>query len=78
MPAQRAEDQTPFTRFPSCSERFPTVGEQGVVVVGFVCEALGVWVVTVSWERRVVDHGAFEVEAAVAEVEDEVDVLLFG
>ena len=28
-------------------------------------------------ERRVVDHGAFEVEAAVAEVEDEVDVLLF-
>ena len=44
----------------------PAEGEHFVVVVGFAGEFSGVWVVAVRGDGRVMDHGGFEVEAAVA------------
>ena len=72
LPAQGAEDETPFAGALRAGDGGAALGVHGGVGVVFVGEASGVGVVAVGGQGGVVDHDGFEVEAAVAEVEDEV------
>lgn len=73
LAAQRAEDDAPFAG--GARGRDGGVAERVhfSVGVGFAREFARVGVVAVGGQVRVVDHGRFEMEAPVAEVEEEVD-----
>ena len=72
LTAERAENETPLARPAGTSNGGTAERLHLVVGVSLACEAARVRVIAVSRDSRVVDHDALEVEAAVAEVEDEV------
>jgi len=72
LAAQRAEDQAPGVRLAGGQDGGAAQGVQRVVGVGFMREAARVRVVAVGGQAGVRDHGRLEVEAAIAEVEQEV------
>ena len=66
LSTERAEDKAPALLRLACGgQGFGTVGEESRVVVSFVREAAGVWVVAVGRDGGIVDHCAFEMETAV-------------
>lgn len=73
LAAERAEDEAPFAGGFSAGDGVAAEGVHFVVVVGFAGQGARVRVVAVGGDGGVVDHGGFEVEAAVAEVEEDVD-----
>ena len=72
LAAQRAEDQAPGARLAGGQDGGAAQGVQRVVGVGLVRKTARVRVVAVGGQAGVRDHGGLEVEAAVAEVEQEV------
>lgn len=76
LASQRAENQAPALRLARRLHRLPTDRLHLIVLVLFAGELARVRVVAVRGDGRVVNHDALEVEAAVAEVQDEVDVVL--
>ena len=73
LAAQGAEDEPPLARALGRGDGGAAEGLHLVVAVGLAGELPGVRVVAVGRDGGVVDHDALEVEAAVAEVEDQVD-----
>ena len=78
LSAQRAEDEPPSTCFACACESIGAIRQECGVVVGLVGEATRIRIVSVGGDGRVVDHGALEVKATVAEVQDEIDGLFLG
>ena len=73
LSTERAEDNAPLARGLGCGDCVPTDRVHLFVLVALAGQGPRVRIVSVGWDGRVVDHGGFEVEAAVAEVEDCVD-----
>ena len=73
LAAQRAENQAPGFRGAGGGDGGAPRRLHRGVRVALACQFARIRVVPVGGQRGVVDHGGFEVEAAVAEVEEEVD-----
>ena len=70
LAAERAEDEAPFLGGAGGGDGRVPLRLHFVVAVAFAREFARVRVVAVGGDAGVMDHGRFEVEAAVAEVED--------
>lgn len=73
LAAERAEDEPPFLGLLGRGDGGAAYRLHLVMLVRLAGEFAGVRVVAIRGDRGVVDHDALEVEAAVAEVQDEVD-----
>lgn len=73
LPAERAEDDTPFLGGAGGADGGVSQRVHVGVGVGLAREFARVGVVAVGGQGGVVDHSRFEMEAPVAEVEEEVD-----
>ena len=75
LTTEGAKNDTPFFGSAGGGDGIAAEGVHFGVVIGFAAEGARVRIVAISGYGGVMDHGRFEVEAAVTEVQQVVDLL---